>query len=172
MKEVKHLLEGLRQLLDRELAPAVVTTQYPYQQRKLPPDRPVVWLGVEKITASGSPFAPYLGEGPGPAGAGENAQIANTASAMGRELELVVRVEILDRQDGDACHRVFGELCEALLLAAGRPWVKELSCGSLSFDREAGAFRLVCKAGLRAVLTQEEEGRRLEKIIVKKEEKP
>lgn len=169
MKEVKTLLEGLRQLLDRELAPAVVTTQYPYQQRKLPPDRPVVWLGVEKITAPGSPFAPYLGEGPGPAGAGEN---AGTTGAMGRELELVVRAEILDRQDGDACHRVFGELCEALLLTAGRPWVKELSCGSLTFDREAGAFRLVCKGSLRAVLTQEEEGRRLEKIIVKKEEKP
>lgn len=165
MDAVKSLLEGLRELLDRELAPAVVTTQYPYQQRKIPSAQPVVWLGVEKITAPGSPFAPYLGEGAGPAGSA-------AAGTMGRELELVVRAEILDRQDGDACHRVFGELCEALLLAPGRPWVKELSCGSLAFDREAGAFRLVCKGSLRAVLTREEEGRRLEKIIVTKEEKP
>lgn len=167
MDAVKHLLDGLRVLLDRELAPAVVTTQYPYQQRRLPPDRPIVWLGVEKITAPGSPFTPYLGESPGLSGSDEN---AGDNGKLGRELELVVRAEILDRQDGDACHRVFGELCEALLLTAGRPWVKELSCGPLAFDREAGAFRLVCKASLRAVLTQEEEGRRLEKIVVKKEE--
>lgn len=169
MDTVKNLLDGLRGLLDRELAPTTVTTQYPYQQRRLPPDRPILWLGVEKITASGSPFAPYLGEGPGPSGGGE---IAETGGTIGRELELTVRAEILDRQDGDACHRVFGELCEALLLAAGRPWVKELSCGPLSFDRDTGAFRLVCKVVLRAVLTQEEQGRRLEKIIVKKEENP
>lgn len=167
MDEVKNLLEGLEKLLDRELAPAAVTTRYPYQQRALPHDRVVVWLGVEKIAAAGSPFAPYLGEGPGPAGAGENAGEVGT---LGRELELTVRIEILHRQDGAACHRVFGELCEALLLTNGRPWIKELSCGPLSFDREAGAFRLVCKACLRAVLTQEEEGHRLEKIIVKKEE--
>lgn len=166
---VKNLLDGLCDLLDRELAPAVVTTRYPYQQRRLPPDRPIVWLGVEKITAPGSPFSPYLGEGPGPAGTGGYAE---KTGKIGRELELTVRAEILDRQDGDACHRVFGELCEALLLAAGRPWVKELSCGPLAFDRGAGAFRLVCKAALRAVLTQEEEGRRLEKIIVKKEDQP
>lgn len=167
MEAVKNLLDGLRVLLDRELAPAVVTTQYPYQQRRLPPDRSIVWLGVEKITAAGSPFAPYLGEGPGPAGSGEN---AGDNGKLGRELELVVRAEILDRQDGDACHQLFGELCEALLLTDRRPWVKELSCGPLAFDREAGAFRLVCKMGLRAVLTQEEQGRRLEKIVVKKED--
>lgn len=167
MEMVKHLLDGLRGLLDRELAPAVVTTQYPYQQRRLPPDRPIVWLGVEKIAAPGSPFAPYLGETPGPGGTGD---YAGQGGTVGRELEVTARAEILDRQDGDACHRVFGELCEALLLAEGRPWVKELNCGPLSFDREAGAFRLVCKISLRAVLTREEEGRKLEKIIVKKEE--
>lgn len=167
MEAVKNLLDGLKNLLDRELAPAVVTTQYPCQQRRLPPDRPLVWLGVEKITAPGSPFSPYLGEGPGPNGAGQN---AGDGGKLGRELELTVRIEVLDRQDGDACHRVFGELCEALLLVTGRPWVKELSCGPLAFDRDAGAFRLVSKASLRAVLTQEEEGRKLEKIIVKKEE--
>ena len=168
MDAVKNLLDGLCELLDRELAPAVVTTQYPCQQRRLPPDRPIVWLGVEKITAPGSPFAPYLGEGPGPVGTGEYAE---KNGKLGRELELTVRAEILDRQDGDACLQVFGELCEALLLTNRRPWVKELSCGPLAFDREAGAFRLVCKASLRAVLTQEEEGQRLEKIVVKKGEK-
>lgn len=167
MDEVKNLLEGLEKLLDRELAPTAVTTQYPYQQRRLPPEKPVVWLGIERIAAAGSPFAPYLGEGPGPAGAGEN---AGDGGKIGRELELTVRVEILHRQDGAACHQVFGRLCEALLLTEDRPWVRELSCGPLSFDREAGAFRLICKTSLRAVLTQEEEGRRLEKIIVKKEE--
>lgn len=167
MEAVKHLLDGLRQLLDRQLAPVAVTTQYPYQQRRLPPDRPIVWLGVEKISAAGSAFSPYLGEGPGPAGAGQN---AGDTGKIGRELELTVRAEILDRQDGDACHQVFGQLCEALLLTAGRPWVKELSCGALAFDRDAGAFRLVCKAALRAVLTDDEDGRTLEKIIVKKED--
>lgn len=163
MKAVDSLLEGLRQLLDRELAPALVTCQYPCQQRKLPPDRPLVWLGVEKIAAPGGPFSPYLGEAEGPLG-------NPSAGAVGRGLEVVLRVEILSRQEGGACHRLFGELCEALLLAGGRPWVTELSCGPLAFDREAGAFRLVCKAGLRAVLSREEQGRKLEQIIVKKEE--
>ena len=58
---VPGLLEELRALLDRELAGedgVIVTTQYPFQQRRLPPDRPVVWLGVEKIAAAGSCFSP------------------------------------------------------------------------------------------------------------------
>ena len=151
------LLEGLKTQLEPALAPAVVTCRYPYQRRRLPPDRPVVWLGVEKLTAPGGPFAPWLGADGG---------------AVGRELELVARVEILDRLDGDACHRLFGQLCQALLLEERRPWVRELSCGPLTFDREAGAFRLVCKGTLRGVLAREEKGQTLRNIIIEKEEKP
>ena len=157
MSAVTTLLEGLKRQLEPALAPAVVTCDYPYQQRRLPPDRPVVWLGVEKLTAPGGPFAPCLGEG-APGG------------GLGRELELVVRAEILHRQDGDACHRLFGQLCQALLLEEGRPWVRELSCGPLAFDREAGAFRLVCKGTLRGLLAREEKGQPVRDIIIQKEE--
>ncbi len=62
---VPGLLEELRELLERELAGEdglTVTTQYPYQQRRLPPDRPVIWLGIEKIKAAGSCFSPWMGE--------------------------------------------------------------------------------------------------------------
>lgn len=162
---VPGLLEELRALLDRELAGEdgiIVTTQYPFQQRRLPPDRPVVWLGVEKIAAAGSCFSPWMGEE-------ENG--SGSSALLGREVELTVRVEILHRQDGSICHRVFGELCQALLLAEGRPQVRELSCGPAAFDREAGAFRLVCRGSLRAVLRRSREERPLTKIIIKKEEK-
>lgn len=162
---VPGLLEELRALLDRELAGEdgiVVTTQYPYQQRRLPPDRPVVWLGVEKITAAGSCFSPWMGEE-------ENGSAS--AALLGREVALTARVEILHRQEGEICHRIFGELCQALLLGEGRPRVRELSCGGLAFDREMGAFRLVCRAELRAVLRRSREERPLTNIIIKKEEK-
>ena len=152
-----ELLEALEEFLARGLPQAEVTTDYPWEQRRLPLDRAVVWLGVEKITALGDGFAPYLGEG-APGG------------GLGRELELVVRAEILHRQDGDACHRLFGQLCQALLLEEGRPWVRELSCGPLAFDREAGAFRLVCKGTLRGLLAREEKGQPVRDIIIKKEE--
>ena len=163
MNAVPGLLESLRELLDRGLAPALVTTRYPFQQRKLPPDRPVVWLGVEKIAAAGACLSPYLGEEP-PQGEHPG------PGAMGRELELGLRLEILDRYDGAACHRLFGEVCELLLLGEGRPRVRELSCGSLCFDREAGAFRLVCRGTLRALLTRSEEAVPLSGVVVKKEE--
>lgn len=162
---VQGLLDGLRELVEQGLAGdggAVVTTGYPFQQRSLPPDRPVVWLGVEKISAAGSCFSPWLGEkGEGPDAGAE---------VLGRELEIGLRVEILHRYDGGVCHRLFGELCQLLLLTRGRPQVRELSCGTAAFDREAGAFRLVCKGTLRAILTQSEEGLPLEKIIVKRKD--
>jgi len=158
---VPGLLAELEALLEKRLAPAAVTTEYPFQQRKLPPDRPVVWLGVEKISAAGSCFSPWMGE---------EERGSGGSALLGREVELTVRVEILDRYDGGACHRLFGELCQILLLEEGRPHVRELSCGSAAFDREAGAFRLVCKGSLRAMLTRSEEERSLEKIVVKKEE--
>lgn len=162
---VPGLLEELRELLERELAGEdglTVTTQYPYQQRRLPPDRPVIWLGIEKIKAAGSCFSPWMGE--------EENGSASTA-LLGREVELTVRVEILHRQEGSVCHRLFGELCQALLLAQGRPQVQELRCGEAAFQGEAGAFRLICQAQLRAVLRQSQEERTLTNIIIKKEEK-
>lgn len=167
---VRELLEGLRKLVEQELAgqeeagekAAVVTTDYPYQQRSLPPDRPVVWLGVEKISAAGSCFSPWMGEKEG-GSSGE--------AVLGRELEIGLRAEILHRYDGGACHRLFGELCQALLLSEKKPQVRELSCGAAAFDREAGAFRLVCKGSLRAVLTRSERELMLEKIVLERKEK-
>lgn len=158
---VGSLLAGLEALLAAGLPGVEVTTRYPCQQRKLPPDRPMVWLGVERITATGSPFAPYAGEG-GPEPGGPRA---------GRELEVTVGAEILDRHDLGSCHRVFGELCQLLLLEEARPQLRELSCKEGFFDREAGAFRLSCRGTLRALLTREEEAARpLANIIVRKKE--
>ena len=48
-----ELLEALEEFLARGLPQAEVTTDYPWEQRRLPLDRAVVWLGVEKITALG-----------------------------------------------------------------------------------------------------------------------
>jgi hypothetical protein len=160
---VSTLLEELREALEQRLPQALITTQYPFQQRKLPPDQPVVWLGVEKIAVPGSGFAPYLGEEPAQGG-------QPAASAMGREVELGLRADILDRYDGDACHQLFGELCQFFMLEEGRPWVRDLSCGSLAFDRDAGAFRLTCRGNLRAFLLYSEEALPILDIIVKKEE--
>lgn len=153
-----ELLGELRDFLARGLPEAEVTTDYPFQQRRLPPDRAVVWLGVEKLTARGGGFAPYLGEEKGTA-----------VPVAGREVELTLRLEILHRQDGNACHRLFGQLCQRLLLEEGRPRVEELSCCGAAFDREAGAFRLVCKGTMRGVLAQSEEGQTLREIVVERE---
>ncbi len=153
------MLGELREFLARGLPEAEVTTDYPFQQRRLPPDRAVVWLGVEKLTARGGGFAPYLGEEKGTA-----------VPVAGREVEVTLRVEVLHRLDGNVCHRLFGELCQRLLLEEGRPRVGELSCGGVAFDREAGAFRLVCKGTLRGVLAQSEEGRALREIVVERDE--
>ena len=60
MKEehpLPELLAELKDFLALGLPGTAVTTDYPFQQRKLPSDRPVVWLGVEKLTAPGSIFA-------------------------------------------------------------------------------------------------------------------
>lgn len=149
---VEGLLAGLERLLAAGLAGAEVTTRYPCRQRGLPPDRPLVWLGVEAVAAEGSPFAPFEGEG------------------TGRELEVTVRVDILDRREPESCFRVFWELCQLLLLEEGRPQLRELRCGEAAFDREAGAFRLRCRGTLRGLLTREEEARPLERIIVEKKE--
>lgn len=157
---VEDLLAGLEKLLAAGLPGAEVTTQYPCQQRKLPPDKPLVWLGVERITAPGSPFAPFAGEG----------MVGERAAGPGRDLEVAVRVDILDRRELGGCYRVFGELCQLLLLEEGRPQLREFGCGEGTFDREAGAFRLRCKGTLRALLTREDERRPLEKIIVTKKE--
>ena len=48
-----ELLEALEEFLARGLPQAEVTTDYPWEQRRLPLDRAVVWLGVEKITEIG-----------------------------------------------------------------------------------------------------------------------
>ena len=142
-----ELLAELKDFLALGLPGTAVTTDYPFQQRKLPPDRPVVWLGVEKLAASGSSFAPYLGE-------------QGEAAVTGREVEVTLRLEILHRSDGNACYRVFGELCQRLLLEEGRPRV-----------RESGAFRLVCRGALTGVLAQREESALpLREIQVKKTE--
>lgn len=157
------LLEELRGYLERGLPQALVTTSYPFRQRGLPPDGPVVWLGVEKLTAAGSSFSPYLGEEKGTAP-------RFSAAVTGRELQLVLRLEILHRSDGNICHRLFGELCQRLLLDGERPRVQELSCGAVAFNREAGAFRLVCKGTLRGILSRSEEGLPLEEFrVVRKE---
>ena len=111
-----ELLAELKDFLALGLPGTAVTTDYPFQQRKLPSDRPVVWLGVEKLAAPGSSFAPYLGE-------------QGEAAVTGREVEVTLRLEILHRQDGNVCHRIFGDLCQRLLLEDGRPRVRELSCG-------------------------------------------
>lgn len=157
---VESLLAGLERLLAAGLTGAEVTTRYPCRQRGLPPDRPLVWLGVERITAPGSPFAPFVGEG----------QAEGRAVGPGRELEVAVRIDILDRRDPEGCHRAFGALCQLLLLEEGRPQLRELRCGEAAFDREAGAYRLRCQGTLRALLTREEEARPLERIIVRKKE--
>ena len=157
------LLEDLRSYLERGLPEALVTTSYPFRQRALPPEQPVVWLGVEKVSAAGSGFAPYLGEEKGTAP-------GRPAEVTGRELQLVLRLEILHRGDGNVCHRLFGELCQRLLLDEGRPWVQELGCGEAAFDREAGAFRLVCKGTLRGILSRSEAYRPLEELRVVREE--
>ena len=49
--------------------------------------------------------------------------------------------------------------------------MQELRCGEAAFQGEAGAFRLICQARLRAVLRQSQEERTLTNIIIKKEEK-
>ncbi len=153
-----ELLAELKDFLALGLPGTAVTTDYPFQQRKLPSDRPVVWLGVEKLAAPGSSFAPYLGE-------------QGEAAVTGREVEVTLRLEILHRSDGNACYRVFGELCQRLLLEEGRPRVRELSCGCVAFDRESGAFRLVCRGALTGVLAQREESALpLREIQVKKTE--
>ena len=61
-------------------------------------------------------------------------QMMGSASTalLGREVELTVRVEILHRQEGSVCHRLFGELCQALLLAQGRPQVQERLTGQIA----------------------------------------
>jgi len=157
------LLEELRVYLERGLPGVEVTTLYPFQQRRLPPDQPVIWLGVEKLAVAGSGFSPYLGEEKGTA-------LETGISVAGREVELVLRLEILHRQDGNVCHRLFGELCQRLLLEEGRPQVGELSCGGAAFDREAGVFRLVCRGTIRGVLTRGEESLPLREIQVVREE--
>ena len=96
---VRELLEELAEGLGERLPEALVTADYPFFQRKLPPDQPVVWLGVEKITAPGAGLSPYLGEEPAQGG-------LPAAGAMGRELELGLRADILDRYDAGACHRI------------------------------------------------------------------
>lgn len=156
------LLEGLREYLEMGIPGAVVTTSYPFQQRRIPSEQPVIWLGVEKMAAAGGAFSPYLGEEDGEQPAG--------VSVTGREVELTLRLEILHRQDGNVCHQLFGELCQRLLLEEGRPQVGELSCGGVAFDREAGAFRLVCKGTVRGVLTQGEESLPLREIQVVRRE--
>ncbi len=160
---VRELLEELAEGLGERLPEALVTADYPFFQRKLPPDQPVVWLGVEKITAPGAGLSPYLGEEPAQGG-------LPAAGAMGRELELGLRADILDRYDAGACHRIFGELCQFFMLEEGGPRVRDLSCGSLAFDREAGGFRLTCRGSLRAFLLYSEEAAAIGSIIVKKEE--
>ena len=156
-----ELLEALEEFLARGLPQAEVATDYPWEQRRLPLDRAVVWLGVEKITALGDGFAPYLGEEKGTA-----------AQVTGREVEVTLRLEILHRQDGNVCHRIFGDLCQRLLLEDGRPRVRELSCGGAAFDRESGAFRLACRGVLRGVLAQSEKGAPIREIRVERQGGP
>ena len=87
-------------------------------------------------------------------------------------MEVTLRLEILHRQDGNVCHRVFGDLCQRLLLEDGRPRVRELSCGGAAFDRESGAFRLACRGVLRGVLAQSEKGAPIREIRVERQGGP
>ena len=162
---VEGFLRELAQGLGDRIPGALVTAEYPFFRRKLPPEEPVIWIGVEKMEAAGSGLSPYLGEEPAQGG-------SPACGAMGRELTLGLRAEILDRYDAGNCHRLFGELCQQLMLGEGVPRLREFSCGSAAFDREAGGFRLTCRGSLRAWLLRSEEAPAIGSIIVKKEERP
>ena len=111
---VEGFLRELAQGLGDRIPGALVTAEYPFFRRKLPPEEPVIWIGVEKMEAAGSGLSPYLGEEPAQGG-------SPASGAMGRELTLGLRAEILDRYDAGTCYRLFGELCQQLMLGEGVP---------------------------------------------------
>lgn len=144
LQEIKNELLGY---LEKNSCPAGarLITEYPDTEREFPLRKPCVAIGLgsAKITPGG--MGGYLGTDGGAEG------------LFGSRIRLTLRFDLLvpSEQGGGVCHRLYEELCQALILEEGPVPFEEISCGELIFDSGSRAFRMTAEASFTAGFVKE-----------------
>lgn len=153
--------EGLRTFLGdgAGLEEVRVRCEFPAKNRPSPLSRGTIGVGFEALRQTRGSLGEYLGEG-------------ERGTVAGRELKLVVRFDIAapGHEGGGRCHGIFEALCQRLLFTQNDYGIEKVWCEGISFDRELGAYRLVARAELTALLRWEAEEARFTDFTVRRKE--
>lgn len=139
-----------------ELQETDILPEFSPRLKPVPVRRPRIAVGFESLTAGEEAWEEYR---------------EDTGQTDARPVEAVLRLELLvpTSAGGSSCHTLWEALCHRLLFSHGEYQVEKLWCKPISFDKEAGGYRLTAWAQVELVLTQPSEVTRYSQVEVRRE---
>ncbi len=150
---------GLISALGETLRGVTVTGEYQPSERENPLAARCLCVGFDEITADAGSVQ-YLGR-----------QSEESGELYGKGVTVTVsfKVFVPVKEGGIACHEVFSQLAETLLLTGTGYRVQRLRCGEIRFERALGAYTLTALAEVKATaLCGDDTGAAIEQVEVKR----
>lgn len=154
IEEILNYLQTSSVLSDMDF-----TAEYPLNTKPHPLKRIHVSIGLRSVKAENAAFGEYLG-------------MSGQGEIYGKKIAVSLRANIYTPKSfgGNGCFEAFSRICDSLFLQnAQRLGITGISCGTVSYHRDAGAFLLDVDIQLATYVGQQVDDALMGDIVVRGE---